>query len=214
MQGDDHLDRESLKYQVFPDHFFQHWNGYNIVSPLHEPVPVGALVPQYYGHHVPDKDIPVRKEKRVAAVDDVGQSDMGDVGGGEELHYRSPIILMENCGSLIDIDTLNINDKHECTSLIFRFHHAGSVHHSVAPRNILFQPGPLTEFPLFHMANQMAPNPRDRVFNFRLIDFRRSKLFGNSLVHAGEEFIVERTIGVPRTRDGNEIRAFVRLFFL
>ena len=86
-------------------------NGYNIVSLLHEPVPVRALVPQYYGHHVPDEDIPVRKEKRAALVDEVVQSDMGDVGGEEEVRYRSPIILMENCGSPIDIDALNINNK-------------------------------------------------------------------------------------------------------
>jgi len=137
--------------------------------PLHEPVPVGALVPQYYGYYIPDEDIPVRKEKRAAVVDEVGQSDTGDVGGGEELdnmqpentaqteagsdmdvddqaqnddnqdgeqsgsddasmapatdrkkdeeedeekfHYRSPIILMENCGRPIDIDALNIDDK-------------------------------------------------------------------------------------------------------
>ena len=104
MQGNDHLDRESLNYQAFPDHFFQHWNGYNVVSPLNEPVPVGAVVAQYYGHYVPDEDIPVRKEKTAAVVDEVVQSDIGDVCGGEELHYRSPIILMENCGSPIDID--------------------------------------------------------------------------------------------------------------
>ena len=168
MEGDHHLNKEWLNYQAFPDHFFQHWNGYNVVPPLDEPVPVGALVPQYYGYYIPDEDIPVRKEKRAAVVDEVGQSDTGDVGGGEELdnmqpentaqteagsdmdvddqaqnddnqdgdqsgsddasmapatdrkkdeedeekfHYRSRIILMENCGRPIDIDALNIDDK-------------------------------------------------------------------------------------------------------
>jgi hypothetical protein len=167
MQGDVHLDRESLNYQAFPDHFFQHWNGYNVVPPLHEPVPVGALVPQYYGYYTPNEDTPVRKKKRVVVVDEVGQSDGGDVGGGKEadtaqpegnemdvdeggdqgqngdnqhgdqsgsedasmasepatdvkededeveekFHYRSPIILVENCGSPISTDALNIDDK-------------------------------------------------------------------------------------------------------
>ena len=111
MQGDDHLDREMLIYQAFPDHFSSILNGYSIVSPLNEPVPVGALVPQYYGHYVPDDDIPVRKEKRAAVVDEAGQSDMCDVCGREELDYRSPIILMEICRSSIDIDALNIDDK-------------------------------------------------------------------------------------------------------
>ena len=68
-------------------------------------------MPQYYGHYVPDEVIPVRKETRAAVVDEVVQSDMGDVGGGEEVRYRSPIILMENCESPIDIDALNIDDK-------------------------------------------------------------------------------------------------------
>ena len=72
---------------------------------------MGALVPQYHGHYVPDEDIPATKEKRTAVVDEVGQTDMGDVCGGEELRYRSPIILMESCGSPIDIDALNIDDK-------------------------------------------------------------------------------------------------------
>ena len=111
MQGDDRLERESLNHQAFPDRFFQHWNGHNVVSPLNESVPVGALVPQYYGHFVPDEDIPARKEKRAAVADEVGQSDMDDVCGREEFHYRSPIILMENCGSPTDIDALNTDNK-------------------------------------------------------------------------------------------------------
>ena len=81
------------------------------------------------------------------------------------------------------------------------------VGNSVAPRNILFQPGPPTELPLFRTANQMASNLRDRVFSFRLIDLGRSKLFGNPLVR--EQAIVGSTIGVLRTRDRKEIRAYV-----
>ncbi|EDR00143.1 uncharacterized protein LACBIDRAFT_314667 [Laccaria bicolor S238N-H82] len=215
MQGDAHLSREARNYQAFPDHFFQHWNGYNVVPPLHEPVPVGALVPQYYGHYVPVEDIPVRKEKRETGVDEVVQSDAGDVDDDASMEsepvtdesegesedeensvYRSPIILMENCGSPININALNIDDKHECASLFYRFHHAGWVHNSVAPRNVLFQPGPLTEFPVFRTINQMASNPRGRVFSFRLIDFGRSELFKNPMVRASEEAIVGTTIGV------------------
>jgi len=70
------------------------------------------------------------------------------------------------------------------------------VHNSVAPRNVLFQPGPLTEFPLFRKTNQMASNPQDRVFSFRLIDFGRSERFENPMVRAKEEAIVGNTIGV------------------
>ena len=53
----------------------------------------------------------MRKEERAVVVDEVGRTDMGDVCSGEELPYRSPIILMESCGSPIDIDALNIDDK-------------------------------------------------------------------------------------------------------
>jgi len=102
IQYDRHLSREAKNYQSFPAHLFEHWNGYNVIQPLHDPVPVGAVVPQFYGYYVPEKN--------------------------EEDEYLSPILLLENCGVPINAEALNEDDKHECASLLFRMHGAGWNH--------------------------------------------------------------------------------------
>ncbi len=61
IKHDVHLKQEAKNYQKFPAHFFQHWNGYNIVPPLHDPTPIGAVVPQFYGYYV---------RRRVTAIRD------------------------------------------------------------------------------------------------------------------------------------------------
>jgi hypothetical protein len=80
--GDSHLGNEAKNYEEFPQHFFEHWNGYNVVKPLHKPVPVNAIVPQYYGYYVPETD-----------------------------DRKSPILLMENCGQEIRVQDLSMDDK-------------------------------------------------------------------------------------------------------
>ena len=79
--GDSHLGNEA-NYEEFPQHFFEHWNGYNLVEPLHKPIPVNAIVPQYYGYYVPETD-----------------------------DCQSPILLMENCGQQICVEDLSMDDK-------------------------------------------------------------------------------------------------------
>jgi hypothetical protein len=143
VQYDGHLAREAKNYQSFPSHLFEHWNGYNIIDPLHDPVPVGAVVPQFYGYYVPE-------EKK----------------GGKASRYLSPILLLENCGVPIDPESLNKDDKQECMSLLFRLNAAGWCHGSYAERNLLMQPGPLSQWPL--------SRGLDDVQSFRLIDFGRS----------------------------------------
>ncbi|KAG7442274.1 uncharacterized protein BT62DRAFT_1079395 [Guyanagaster necrorhizus] len=139
---DEHLEQEAKNYQQFPAHFFQHWSGYNIVAPLHDPTPIGAVVPQFYGYYVPER--------------------VYDDDGG----YLSPILLLEDCGTPIDIDTLDIDDRQECASLLFRFHHEGWLHGSVFPRNIVVQHGDVEDWP-------ECRRHSDR--RFRLIDFGRSE---------------------------------------
>ncbi|KAK0185468.1 hypothetical protein F5146DRAFT_937187 [Armillaria mellea] len=138
---DGHLEHEAKNYQKFPAHFFQHWNGYNLVSPLHDPTPVGAVVPQFYGYYVPEKD-----------------------EGNQE--YLSPILLLEDCGTHIDVEALDIDDRQECASLLFRFHNAGWWHGSVYARNIVMQHGDVQDWP----AHKKHSDRR-----FRLIDFGRSE---------------------------------------
>ncbi|KAF8623831.1 hypothetical protein AX15_006158 [Amanita polypyramis BW_CC] len=83
--GDDHLEHEANIYKEFPQHIFEHWSGYNVMAPLNQyPVPLGAVVPQYYGYYEPEK---------------------------ETMRYMSPILLMENCGKQIQVESLSEDDK-------------------------------------------------------------------------------------------------------
>ena len=90
--GDDHkrhLANEAKCYQEFPSHMFEHWNGYNIIPPMHEPTPVGAVVPQFYGYYVPDRgNQPLKRGK-----------------------FMSPILLLEHCGEQVDARTLLTDDR-------------------------------------------------------------------------------------------------------
>lgn len=88
-QFDDHLQREAGNYQTFPSHLFEHWNGYNLIPPLHEPVPVGAVAPQFYGYYVPEEN--------------------------DQSQYLSPVMLLEDCGTPIDPMTLGIDDRYVST---------------------------------------------------------------------------------------------------
>jgi len=163
-QYDPHLACEAENYQSFPTHLFEHWSGYNIIPPLHDPVPIGAVVPQFYGYYVP-------KENK-----GVGSSP-----------YLSPILLLENCGIPIDPEVLNKDEKQECASLLYRLHEAGWNHGSFYERNILTQPGPLSEWPLIRSASGVK--------SFRLIDFGRS-VECDSVTRAKEETYVDRTLDI------------------
>jgi hypothetical protein len=125
-QHDAHLVREAKNYQSFPTHLFEHWSGYNVIPPLHDPVPVGAVAPQFYGYYIPEENT-----------------------GDDSSPYLSPILLLENCGIPIVPEALNKDEKQECASLLYRLHEAGWNHRSFFERNILMQLGPLSEWPLF-----------------------------------------------------------------
>ncbi|KAF9220296.1 hypothetical protein BS17DRAFT_787869 [Gyrodon lividus] len=88
LPGDDHPARESQNYLKFPAHLFQHWNGYNIALPLHDPTPVSAVVPQFFGYYVP-----------------CSNSTKG---------YRSPIPFIEHCGEPIEAQKSSTGDRREC----------------------------------------------------------------------------------------------------
>ena len=84
-----HLRREAENYQNFPSPLFEHWNGYNVIHPMHDPTPVGAVVPQFYGFYVPDKS---------------------EVKEGQ---YMSPLLLLEHCGVQVDPTNLPIDDRYD-----------------------------------------------------------------------------------------------------
>ncbi|KIY50098.1 hypothetical protein FISHEDRAFT_18878, partial [Fistulina hepatica ATCC 64428] len=102
-------------------HLFEDWSGYALFQPLTDPVPVAPLVPQYYGYYVPN---------------DADQ----DMKGGNKDMFRSPILLLENCGKAINVAPLGIDDRQECASLFYRLYNEGWLHESVFARNILMLP--------------------------------------------------------------------------
>ena len=66
------LHNEAKIFNSFPKHLSEEWCGYNMVSPLSWPVPVGPVVPKFYGYYMPI---------------------------GEKKDKLSPILLMEECGT-------------------------------------------------------------------------------------------------------------------
>ncbi|KAG6817067.1 hypothetical protein H0H87_000246 [Tephrocybe sp. NHM501043] len=53
--GDDHLVNEARNYEMFEAQMFEHWSGLNLIPETRASVPVGAIVPQFYGFYVPEK---------------------------------------------------------------------------------------------------------------------------------------------------------------
>ena len=173
MARDDHLEKEARNYQKFPDHFFEYWTGFNLIPPLHDPVPLNALVPQFYGYYKPDSRF--------------------FTGPRPHSGFLSSFMLLEDCGKQVKVSDLNYDEKYvptpnlnlrrvdtakplpsfdcrnECASLFLRLHCAGWMHNSVYPRNVLMKTGSVFEFPVERSEKHRS---------FRLIDFGRMSRFG------------------------------------
>jgi hypothetical protein len=108
LMGDRHLEREAGNYQAFPNHFFEHWNGYNILPPLHDPTPVGAVVPQFYGFYRPEAEDKGHSDVEMKSE---GSESSDEECGSKPSNYLSPILLLEDCGTPVDPELLNIDDK-------------------------------------------------------------------------------------------------------
>ncbi|KLO09419.1 hypothetical protein SCHPADRAFT_566026 [Schizopora paradoxa] len=131
-----HLANEAWCYMNFPAHFSEHWTGYNLVPPIKDPVPVGAVVPQFYGYYRPEKE--------------------------EKGKFMSPILLLEHCGLQANMEDLTLEERRECWSLLERLHLGGFVHNSVYERNILIQNGPIHYSPF----KRSDLHPRFRLIDF------------------------------------------------
>ncbi|KAH9834784.1 uncharacterized protein C8Q71DRAFT_849124 [Rhodofomes roseus] len=150
------LRHEAEIFSLFPRHLQEEYCGYNLVTPIKHPVPVGAIVPKFYGYYVPvesDGSAPDRKYED-HKDDDTSQ------GKG-----TSPILLMEECGEPVVPQKFSIDDRSECYSLMARLQLAEFLQGSMYVRNILWQPGPLWK----------PPQERSRETpSFRIIDFGRA----------------------------------------
>ncbi|KAJ7165889.1 hypothetical protein C8R46DRAFT_1035216 [Mycena filopes] len=139
----DFLNHEAAIYDSFPAHLAQDYSGYALVPGLKYPVPVGAVVPKCFGYYIPA--LPGYDARNIAEP--------------------SPILLLEECGTPIDPQTLSHDDKAECFSLFLRLHLSGFLQKSAFKKNVLVQPGPLTVPPA--QRSLQAPS-------FRVIDFGRA----------------------------------------
>ncbi|KLO09416.1 hypothetical protein SCHPADRAFT_834061 [Schizopora paradoxa] len=131
-----HLANEAWRYMNFPNHFFEHWTGYNIIPPCKDPLPVGAVVPQFYGYYRPQEQC--------------------------EGEFMSPILLLEHCGTQANMNELTLEERRECWSLLERLNLGGFVHNSVFERNILIQNGPVQWSPF----KRSSLHPRFRLIDF------------------------------------------------
>ncbi|KAI4522803.1 hypothetical protein K525DRAFT_268537 [Schizophyllum commune Loenen D] len=150
MSGDEHLAHEARMYMRFPLELAQHRKVTTHPKELEYDVPLGAVIPQFFGYYVP-------------------------VAKPEDGRYLSPIMLVESCGTPIEGMYLNELQRQTTASLFHRMHEAGFVHNSEHRRNVLMQAGPLSAPP----AQRHRSTPSFRLIDFgRTVDeaeFDRAK---------------------------------------
>ncbi|KAF8173817.1 hypothetical protein K438DRAFT_1728295 [Mycena galopus ATCC 62051] len=134
------LHHEATTYDSFPEHLAQEFCGYALVPGIKYPVPVGAVVPKFFGYYIPEHP---------------GYS-VGDIT------EPSPILLLEECGEPVDPRILSHDNKAECFSMFLRLHLSGFLQKSAFKKNILVQPGPLTVPP----QTRSLHSPSFRVIDF------------------------------------------------
>ncbi|KAF9810229.1 hypothetical protein IEO21_07071 [Rhodonia placenta] len=151
------LRNEALRFNAFPKRLQQEWCGYNLVTKIRHPVPVGAVVPKFFGYYVPLDANGKPDDKTWQEYDEEDDT---------EIDGLSPVLLMEECGKPVLPESFTLDERSECYSLMIRLHFAGFLQNSMYTRNIMWQPGPLTK----------PPKQRSRKTpSFRIIDFGRGE---------------------------------------
>ncbi|MCJ1381777.1 hypothetical protein MMC17_004888 [Xylographa soralifera] len=119
-------------------HMQQEWCGFNLLPDMARPVPVGPVVPKFYGYYKPQPH------------------------ETESTEHLSPILLVEDCGVPIQKRSLSQENKEEIYSLFLRLHQAFFTQNSPFVRNILIQLGPLTRPPV----ERSLTTPSFRIIDF------------------------------------------------
>lgn len=89
------LQKEAKIYDLFPKQLMQDWCGYNLVTPIKHPVPVGPVVPKFYGYYVPLETVD-GKERLCDELD---------------VDAPSPILLLEQCGDPVEPDEFTLDER-------------------------------------------------------------------------------------------------------
>ncbi|OCH91165.1 hypothetical protein OBBRIDRAFT_729319, partial [Obba rivulosa] len=174
------LRNEADLYARFPQHLQQEYCGYQIVPPILHPVPIGPVVPKFYGYYVPVDD-------HGNALDELYESYCEGRDG--PVRGPSPLLLVEECGEPVDPSKLSPTERSEWFSLVRRMHDAGFIQNSFFTRNLLVQAGPLTRPPV----ERSSSTPSFRIIDFGRGEFRDDaklrKLSASELERAVQEFI-------------------------
>ena len=179
------LANEGMVYSELPRHTQEEYCGFNIAPPCNYPIPVGAIVPKFYGYYVP-----VGENGEVLDGYDSKRVERGECDEEEQCDGRwaSPILLMEECGEPVKPEKFSADERcvlfpfpiaacyvgltddcrTECFSLLHRLHELNIVQGSPYARNVLVQPGPLTHPP----ERRSLDTP-----SFRVIDFGRGEVY-------------------------------------
>lgn len=105
MTYDDHLDREAKNYQAFPHSMFEHQSGTYTFSNGTASVPMGAIVPQFYGYYTPRE----QNAERAHLKDSLHQ-----LPG----NYLSRILLLEDYGKQIPLRELTRAEKYVDSAIL------------------------------------------------------------------------------------------------
>ena len=104
------LRHEAGIFNLFPRHLQEEYCGYNLVSPIRHPVPVGAVVPKFYGYYVPIANDGSWQDE---TYEGCSEDDMSQAAG------TSPLLLMEECGDPVVPRKFSIDDRYAmCVRLL------------------------------------------------------------------------------------------------
>ncbi|KAM5546088.1 hypothetical protein V8D89_000214 [Ganoderma adspersum] len=180
------LANEGKVYSELPRHTQEEYCGFNIVPPCNYPVPVGAIVPKFYGYYVPMGE---DGEAMKGYNEERGVHRWCDESGECEVEWTSPILLMEECGTPVKPAKFSADERTECFSLLHRLHKLNILQGSPYVRNVLVQPGPLTD----PLERRSLDTP-----SFRVVDFGRGEVYTERADMTREER--------ERARDGFAVR--------
>ncbi|KAE9402427.1 hypothetical protein BT96DRAFT_554781 [Gymnopus androsaceus JB14] len=160
--GGRHLSQEASIYERLPESMSEHWTGFNVVPPLENPTPLGAIIPNYYGYYVRVREDGSFEDENdcVQAQDkDEDAMDVDDPEAKQVPHeeFFSSILLTENCGGRIDLFQEELDasrdERKECAALLLRLHHFGWVLGACHVGKFLIQFGDHADWPIFKSRN-------------------------------------------------------------
>ncbi|PIL28844.1 hypothetical protein GSI_08890 [Ganoderma sinense ZZ0214-1] len=183
------LANEAKVYSELPRHTQEEYCGFNIAPPCNYPVPVGAIAPKFFGYYVP-----VGEDSEAMHGYSEHKKEHRRCGEWKpcKVEWTSPILLIEECGEPVKPETFSADERTECFSLLHRLHKLNILQGSPYVRNVLVQPGPLTDPP----ERRSLATP-----SFRVVDFGRGEVYAEHADMTRSERERARDAFAARIRD-------------